>query len=286
VVSITDEVSVIDAYHKLIEHKILSVPVQNAKTHAFYAFLDVLDIVCHAVDILTEAEMKEGFDITLAKIEFGRYKVSQLAGYSNRNPFHTISKHATVEDALKLFTRTFPTHRVAVVDDDGKSLVSILTQSQLVRWLSSHIAATSWGKNTVSQLRLGYKPVVSIDVHSQASIAFKKMQREKVTALAVLDEHNSNQLVSAISASDLKSVGYDGTLLDRLFLPLNQFLGIKANSAAQSRLVTVDPNTSIAQTFQTVVSHGVHRAFVIQEHMQLLGVVSLSDLLAEVESQV
>jgi 5'-AMP-activated protein kinase, regulatory gamma subunit len=200
--------------------------------------------------------------------------------------------HSHLQEALDKFRSAADQHRFAVVDASGKVL-SILSQSQLVRSLLPYIQGTDLATKTVSELRLGYKPVLSIPVDAPASQAFKKMQAAKVTGLAVLDAATS-KLVGSISASDLKEIGSDASLFERVLLPVGEFWAetLKKPKRRDSRATSptggrrqiyfVTPQDTIATVFEKFSSTRVHRLFVIDEQTKPLGVISLKDIIDQI----
>jgi hypothetical protein len=51
--------SVGSVFNKLGDNKILSVPIYDHKSKKFYAFLDLLDIVCNALELQQEYPLRE-----------------------------------------------------------------------------------------------------------------------------------------------------------------------------------------------------------------------------------
>lgn len=195
------------------------------------------------------------------------------------------------QEALQKFHSRIDQHRYAVTDSAGKVL-SILSQSQLVRSLLPYIQGTELATKTVSELRLGYKPVLSISVDAPASQAFKKMQASKVTGLAVLDSATS-KLVGSISASDLKEIGSDASLFERVLLPVGEFWAetLKKSKRRDSRATSpsarrqvylVTPQDTIGTVFDKFSSTRVHRLFVVDDSSKPLGVISLSDIIEQI----
>jgi CBS-domain-containing membrane protein len=98
-------------------------------------FLDLVDIVHHFLEILTDAEIETGFDNFKAKFETDQ--CHSLMNKSSRNPFKSLSVKASVRAAANLIDQ-WGVHRVPLVDETG-DCVSILSQSRLVQLLSHHI---------------------------------------------------------------------------------------------------------------------------------------------------
>lgn len=54
--------SVLVGFQRLIENKILSLPIFDVRRNKYIGFLDIVDIVHHFLDSLTETEVGQGFD--------------------------------------------------------------------------------------------------------------------------------------------------------------------------------------------------------------------------------
>jgi len=144
-------------------------------------------------------------------------------------------------------------------------------------------ASLEWGNKTCKELSLGYRPVSTVCITDPASEAFKRMQQNKVSGLAVVNKQgfvrhapahhrgslpkaylNSfhsfpfDQLVGAISTSDLRAIGYQGNLIDRLLLPIHEFWR-KEHAQTQAAgtpkalhlpLHVITPESTVTQVFQ------------------------------------
>lgn len=199
-----------------------------------------------------------------------------------------------------------------MVDASGK-MVSILSQSQLVRSLMPYVQHSSeLSKQKVGDLKLGYKKVLSISATAPASTAFKRMQQAGVSGLAVVDPE-THRLVGSISASDLKEIGSDASLFERVLLPVAEFwaetirkqkhrgdsgrnLSVGSTGSAGSsspsgahhapgsmrQIYYVKPDDTLATVFEKFIQTRVHRLFVVDDEMMPIGVIALSDLVDQI----
>jgi len=115
-------------------------------------------------------------------------------------------------------------HRIPIVDNEG-NLVSILTQSQLVRELYKNLSKFDISFKTVESLRLGYKEVLSVQAEQKAIDAFDTIHDKRVTGLAVVD--SSGKLVGNLSATDVRNIGANIDLISRVFKSVEEFLKLK-----------------------------------------------------------
>lgn len=273
---------IIEAFKQLIENHISAVPVLNTENGEYHFFMDLSDILAHAVDILTENEIKEGFDPEISQIEFSRYTVAQLAGYSSTNRFVEIAPDASVREAMQTLVEQ-GVHRLVLKDAESGKLVSMVTQSQLVQVLQAHVKEFAFSSRTVGELQLGYRQTGTVCTNVATKEAFKKLHANRFDGLAVTDEKDA--LVGNISLSDLSLIGYDGSMFKRLMWPLSKFLEgrlAKPHSHKAKHglagILSVSPQDSIQAVFEKFHQTEVHRLYVEQQG-KLLGVILLSDLL-------
>lgn len=282
IVTAKDTDFIIEAFKLLIENHISAVPVLNTENGQYQFFVDLSDILAHAVDILTENEIKEGFDPEISQIEFSRYTVAQLAGYSPTNRFVEISGDATFKETLQALVDQ-GVHRLVLKDAENGDLVSLLTQSQVVQLLYPYVKDLSVSKRTVGDLKLGYRATGTVSTSVPTKEAFKKLHAARFDGLAVTDEKDA--LVGNISISDLSLIGYDGSMFKRLMWPLSKFLEgrlAKPHSHKAKHglagILSVSPQDTIQAVFDKFQQTEVHRLYV-EQNGKLLGVILLSDLI-------
>jgi CBS domain-containing protein len=282
IVTAKDTDFIIEAFKLLIENHISAVPVLNTENGQYHFFVDLSDILAHAVDILTENEIKEGFDPEISQIEFSRYTVAQLAGYSHTNRFVEIASDATLKEALQVLTDQ-GVHRLVLKDVESGDLVSMLTQSHVVQVLYPFVKEFGFSRRTVGELKLGYRATGTVSTSNPTKEAFKKLHAARFDGLAVTDEKDA--LVGNISISDLSLIGYDGSMFKRLMWPLAKFLEgrlAKPNSHKARHglagILSVSPQDTIQAVFDKFQQTEVHRLYV-EQNGKLLGVILLSDLI-------
>jgi CBS domain-containing protein len=93
-------------------------------------------------------------------------------------------------------------HRVPVIDLQGR-VSNLLTQSSVLSYLAAHLDKLgSVTEQTVAELLLGHKDVITIGVNGRAIDAFKIMTDRGISAVGVVDEEG--KLVGNISVRDIR----------------------------------------------------------------------------------
>jgi len=268
------------AFKVLIDNKILSVPVYDVKGHKFVGLIDVIDIVAHAITVLQESELMGGeFPKLVESTErFGSQQVSSISDLSKRNPWKPVDEQMPISAAINRMVR-WKVHRIPVVDSSGQ-LLTLVTQSQMISYISLHIQQLGDLVNkTVADLKLGLKDVVSVTLNSLAIDAFKLIHSKGVSAVAVVNA--KNEIVGNISATDLKLIGYDAKMISKLFLTTEEFLKlITPNETFGSGPICVLPSTTFEEVMSKMLMARIHRVYIVDgTNNNPIGVISQQEVL-------
>jgi CBS domain-containing protein len=272
-----------EGFKTLVDNNILAAPVLDEKTNKFTGFLDIRDLVSFVVFVDDDQKSDVPQNLhelimhgcKLFKAELDGVTVTYL---SRRNPFHQVS---TTDSLLKVCEDLSKgLHRVPVVDQQGK-LVNIISQSSIISFLSKHEKTIkSQVHQTLGELNLGTKPVISVKQDTPAIDTFRLMDKKKISGVAVVDNHG--RFVGNTSASDLKL--FMRTLsLDILARPTMEFLKIIRQESIEIKSPTISVSThdTLAVAISKLASTKIHKLFVAddQDGYKPLAVVSLTDIL-------
>eukprot|EP01126_Amoeba_proteus_P056489 TRINITY_DN7101_c0_g1_i3.p1 TRINITY_DN7101_c0_g1~~TRINITY_DN7101_c0_g1_i3.p1 ORF type:complete len:307 (-),score=50.06 TRINITY_DN7101_c0_g1_i3:407-1243(-) len=191
----TELISVV--FQRLLRSHILSLPVYAVKDDVkqYYGFVDIMDIL---------------YSFTLNQAGLASYAtVNEIINLSSRNPWLFLHTTDNLLSACSLFSGAHndsSVHRCAVFDIGpcGPYLFSILSQSKLVEYIGGKIDSYPIFKNTLEELKIGFRTVLSIHISKNVIVAFEKLKKYKVSGIAVTDD--SRRIVGNISASDLKDI--------------------------------------------------------------------------------
>jgi len=272
--------SVSDVLQRLSEHSILSMPVYDSRIAMYTTFVDMLDITYYIVETIQENQITGGEFSALLKTseKFTKKTCAQIAGTSGRNPYYPIEEHTPLQTAMELMV-DYRVHRLPVVDTAGH-LQTIVSQSHIVDLLLKHMDKFSIGSQRISKLKLGLKEVLKVDKRQKAIEAFKLIYQNRVAGVAVVD---GNELVGNISASDIKLIGNGGQYLPRLFLPLEEFLKlIPKHNNSMTYPYRIDPEATVEQVLARISLTKCHRIYVCTDDNNLIGVISLQDIIEAV----
>jgi len=284
-IELNGDASVAEGFKILIFQNVLSVPLFDSKTHSYTTSLSMLDVVLHAIDSVGDFELdvtsgvSSALSILSEKERFRAYKAKDIAGKSNE-PIPVISDpQVTIDRAVDLMVKT-KAHHVLVVK--GAELCNVITQSRIVECLSMLFGVdptfTALGSKTVQELNLGLRNVVSMQENAKAVDAFRVLAEKHITGMAVLN--SSGSLIGNISVRDLRAIRSNAAFLKLLLLPLSEYLEVAHSEFGVSNAVV---KCGMRDTYKTVmeriVENKVHRCYVVSDSGELVGVVTMWDLL-------
>ena len=177
-------------------------------------------------------------------------------------------------------------HRIPIVDNNGH-VIFILSQMFMFRHFFKNETTLyePLKKKTVEELNLGVRGNVNsmfaVKEDELAIDAFKHIADNGVSAVGILDS-SASRLVGVLSASDLQ--GFLGEDFHVLGLTVLQFKNFAKEKKQQSNDIDSVVFCKLSTTLEDVVDRidktHVHRIFIMDDEMQMVGVVSLTDLFA------
>lgn len=314
VITLSPVTTLAAALQRLAQASILSAPVVTHE--GIYAgFVDVMDIVSGVFEEERSPAALAAFlqHATISSIR--RSNDGQLVRKTEGGTtLLEVVCRGFVLPEFKLWS-----HRIAVFEDPNDTLlnndrqhqrsvkiIAIMSQSDVVRYLHRHRRQLPGLMATpLHALGLGRKPVFYIDHSTCALDAYREMVASGYSAAAVVQD---GHLVANLSAADLR--GLDVQDLGTLGLPVAEFLvnrkfsavvthvpgslaemyGVRspcmlpkaASEALAGEIVACKEDAAFGDVLDLVVSHKVHRVWIINGVGAPIGVVSLSDLLEAV----
>jgi len=188
-----------------------------------------------------------------------------------------IDEQSTMRQILEIFSQG--AHRV-MVGDGAPEKTKVLSQVDVVLYLLDKFDALPAScKQSLSQLGLVQEnktvnKIVAMSHRNSAVEGFRKIYRQGVSALAVLDDND--KLVGTLSASDVRGIKLDQ--LESVLDPVVTYLS--KISGGQSRpLVTVTPNDGLKQVMEKIILGKVHRVWVVDANNKPIGVVTCTDVI-------
>jgi len=272
----------------LAKNDILSAPVRDSESSKFEGFIDIMDILGHLLQTITESK---GADVQWSSYttdvkelkskgqDLKTTPISKILGTAVTNKFCPVYLGGTVYQLVEdIFSKGV--HRAPVFDQagiDGK-LVGIVSQSDVARVLANnHSRWDKTGALTLQALKLGTKPVISMSHQALAIHGFFLMYYHKVSAVSITMD---GKLLANLSASDLRGLTRSG--ISSLLEPIPVFL--LHNPPVIRHPCTCKPKTRFDTAVTRLAYFGLHRLWVINDDEEPTGVVSLTDVMQVIAS--
>jgi len=316
IVSVSKDTKIVQVFEKLINNRILSVPVLNKDGEVVSVF-SMLDFVNHFVNNFNEEELKglntkktsEFFfhytDLKEKKREVLSERTAQVIDkevqeIQTLDPVYTVEEGTNILEAIKILVQS-RAHRVVVVDRKNGKLTGLITQSRLLEFLGTMLNSIKEADNTIKKLDLGVNQVITIHENKIAVSAFKLMKEHKISAVAIVNDEGV--LMGNISANDLKLVGYDLAYFSYLSRPVREYLQwindveleLSPNTSIRSQmflqqqkkdknlgLVVCTPENTLSFVIKTLNFYHIHRLYIVDDDRRPIGVISIHDILEKI----
>lgn len=184
IISVNRDDAIAKAFKLMVEHKIHSVAVFDPTSKKYRAFLDILDILYHAMNTFHLAELERSFSMISVHDHFSKHTCSELANLSERSSYLQVNDNVSLWDILEFFvvadavqryrfvlkTSLYPklrkiitwqyfyrtdyeVLRVAVVTEK-EEIVGVCSRLRLVQFFSPHIHKFSLAHKSIQELNL------------------------------------------------------------------------------------------------------------------------------------
>lgn len=268
----TDPLSTV--FKGLVDAQVLSAPVYDAVHRTHNRFVDMVDIVAYFVSNYKEEELSDPKAVQLLMTE----PCSNVSDASGRDPFLPVESMAPLQAAIMKMVK-WKVHRIPVIDSEGE-LMTLITQSQVLKFLYQNMSKFGDLPYVAVGLlcNMVHSPVITISSDQKVIEAFKTMQAQRISAVAVVDD--TGKLVGNISVSDLKLIGYDGTMFSRLHYPVSQFLKLLTTDNNMEAPITVSPESKFREVVSKLVISRIHRVYLTDEAGAPTGIITQHEVLA------
>lgn len=242
----------------MAEREVLSVPVysSDSSTHC-NSFFDLQDLLA----------------CIFAGKDLGTLLVGDARNKSHADVYWAVEGSLSLSQLLEVFSRGV--HRVPVVDKDR--VVAIVSQSSLVSFLAYRMDLKDQELNqTLDALGVISKTPLAVSLEGRTREAFRRMHDAGVEAAAVVEEE-SGKLRGTVSVEGLRGQSVASILQQELELSVEQF--VARHPLELTKSVACLASTSLREALLLVSEARAHRAWIIDAHGVLKGIVSLGDLL-------
>jgi len=205
---------------------------------------------------------------------------------------YTLPGTSTIDETLKTMVEK-QCHRIIITNNQGE-LINMITQSRILQFVSAMVDSIPKCSLTIKELNIGFKEVVSVFETDTGYQAFNKMKFHRVGGIAVLDENGI--LKGSISITDLKLIGFNTEYWNYLSKTVHEYLeAVRSHPEAKIRpsvfsmledkdkpmVVKCTVNYTFGFVIRLFSYYKVHRIFIVDSQFHPIGVITLSDVIAE-----
>jgi CBS domain-containing protein len=283
---VKDSDTLLKAFHKIQSHNVLSLPVYDEIAHRFFGVIDCLDLCNFFTDIAhayADNKKSSWADFVATEEKFNEATCGSVRNESKHDSYTQIMPNANLTTAISLMTLFPGVHRLAVVGPyPTYELLGVLTQSDLLAFIWEQLGhEDAIFSKTVQQLELGKRHVICVPLHHKMADAWKTIKTTGVSGIAVVDADGI--LCGNISASDIKldkDFSID-SIVELSQKPVSAIVEQQKKKWAKKHAfpVTLTSSATVADVIKLVMDNHVHRVYVIDDHKQVIGVITLGDLL-------
>jgi len=261
---------------KLSDSHILSAVVTDSAAPGVIGFVDVFDLLVYVLELTSESK-----DITKESIEnlkwegkcFVRQETGPLVNISQTDPYLSVKEDTPLLDVVRIFASEV--HRLAVVDKVQKERVlNVISQTDIIKFLTERgVWIGSKLEKPITEVGLEPLGVCSVRDENNVVDVLRFMKTRSVGGVAIVDR--DNRLIANFSASDL--VGLNESNFPLVALNVKEFL---TRMYGYPKAPIFCKTTDTVETIMLKLTvHKVHRIYVVNNHMQPTGIITLTDLM-------
>ncbi|KAG2394135.1 hypothetical protein C9374_003899 [Naegleria lovaniensis] len=285
IVSLRKDVSLKEALLILANNHILSAPVYDPSTNSCIGLIDVLDCATFTTQTYFDNSDHSQFKNYLLQFSFDVEQVGSVINMSGKNPYIPMKTTDSLMQLLKEFSNGV--HRIPIMDENN-NVIAVCSQMTLFQYLFKNIDLkdnaqlfTDFKKQTLKQVlanRTSTQKVINVKESQLAIDAIKVISDNGLSAVGVLSEKDG-KLIGCLSASDLQ--GFIDEDYHHLASPVLEFQrkSREKNGSSVSSLVFCKIEThTVGDVIQRLLQDRVHRLFVMNDDMEVIALLSLTDI--------
>ncbi|KAJ2763805.1 cell separation during budding, partial [Coemansia nantahalensis] len=292
VVQVDSEATVEEACDALIQHKIQSVPLYDARSHSYVGMFDLHDLSTYILAKRDAAEAqppgveRSGSSPLLRQATGGESgagggggggarmgasdTVGRLSDRSHLNPFYSVVPETTVAQVAQVFAKG--AHRVAVMQDE-RTIRGILSQAGMVRYFferSGDAAGATEAEErlldaTLDSLGLVSRDVVCVTPEMPVLRALSLFENWHISSLALVDDER--RLLGNLSLTDVKYLARKPRLLHAKCMELVQAARYQQgviDGQDRAAVFSVRPEATLRYVLAKLIATGAHRMWITE----------------------
>lgn len=228
------------------------------------------------------------YKVILQEEPFKSTTIQSIVRSFRWTPFFPVQPNDSMLTVFLLLSK-YRLRSVPVIEMDKPFVKNMITQSAIVRGLLQ-CRGRDWfdviALKTVSELGLPFmspSQVICVNGDELVLEAFKRMNEKQIGGVPVV-QGPTNKIIGNISIRDIQFL----LLRHELFSKFRQltavdFMKIVASTAGTSLMmpaITCKSDTSLGDVIEVLATKGIHRIHLVDEQDELLGVITLRDVIS------
>ncbi|KNA25535.1 hypothetical protein SOVF_003620 [Spinacia oleracea] len=229
------------------------------------------------------------YKVILQEEPFKSTKVREVVKSFRSTPFLPVSTESNMLTVLLLLSK-YRMRNVPVIEPGKAFMKNFITQSAVVRGLEG-CRGLDWfdciAAHPISDLGLPFMSrdqVVSIDSSELILEAFKRMKDHHIGGLPVV-EGPKRKIVGNLSIRDIRYLLLQPNLFSNYrHLTVNDFMKTVTSMCQEAGRImppiTCKSDTTLGDVIHSLASKSVHRIYVVAEEDEVIGVITLRDVIS------
>eukprot|EP00808_Paulinella_micropora_P030308 g71911.t1 len=281
-----NNLSVIEAGALLVQNKLHSLPVVDAKSLKYLATINLAEVVGFLLGKVPPTYMDAVYTSineippAMDKVLLGIGESTKKDGVSEihgSDPFQPPHRLATLEELVHWFASG--AERAPILDDEDRTL-GIISKTDITYWMMEHRTAPSMQillSVTVAQFQeahdVSWEYVTVLETESVLK-AIHMLNDKAITGVAVVDD--KGVLKANFSNSDAMEILSTPSLWKMLFVTVKTYL--TSHSRKSLEVVICKPTATLESVIVALHHHKISRVWLVDDEKKPVGHVSHSDL--------
>lgn len=254
----------------LISHGIRSAPLWDATKKLLVGMITVTDFI----RILLYLDKE---NLSVEDLERHTLHTWRKLLRPTRKPLCSAGPDQSLHDAINLLHKN-RVHRLLMIDPFNGDVLYILSHKRILRFLFVYLnefPELTFFHKTLAELKIGtYEDIVSVTEETSIKTAFQLLLEKDVSALPILNENGT--LIDVYAKYEVLNL-----VSEKLYSNLSLTIGEVRNKKKdwEEKLQKCRSSITLYEALEVIVRTESHRLLLVNKEDNLVGIVSLSDIL-------
>lgn len=263
------------AFQALVENNIKSAPLWDSQIQDFVGMITVTDfinILRHFYSSPSSSEREPGIHQDLQEHRIKTWR--NILGKESSKALMYATPEDRILDVTLQMTKS-KIHRLPIIDRKENLILHIITHTRVLKFLMYNIEKPELFDVSIDKLGIGtWKNIISVLPSTPLIHVLDLLSSKGLSSIPIVDE--SGVLVDVYSKSDVPALAVNRTY-DKLNRPISEVI---SDCRSTPRIVSCRKEEGIAVILNRLFERKAHRLICVDSSFKILGIVSMSDILA------